>query len=273
MRLRRPRVTKVAPGLRHERGPAFDDRAPRIAVVAHYSDRARISRSVQELLTELAKGGYTSALVSTAETPGPLQPCEGHSEIPATVFRRPNLGYDFGSWAAFLNAYPLTRSAPRVLLANDSLVGPFETMTPILAGFDGCTSDIWGVTGSTQDAPHLQSYMIGYTDGVLETRALRQFWDGVRVQPTKRQLILSYEIGLGRLARKTGLSTSAHFPWRQVTTMGQNPTSVGWRRLIMSGFPFVKRELVTHPPPEVPDAADVASVVRETWGQNVYEWV
>jgi len=159
------------------------------------------------------------------------------------------------------------------MLANDSLLGPFETIRPFLDAFDSCPTDIWGVTGTTQDAAHLQSHMIGYREGVLGEPALRRFWDGVRVEPTKRDLILRYEIGLSRLAYAEGYVLAAHFPWNWSTSLGQNPTSAGWRRLILLGFPFVKRELVLRPPPEVPDAADVPHVVSQQWGENVLEWI
>lgn len=268
--LKRPRVVRVAAQLRHEQGPRFDDGADRIAVVAHYSNEPRVSRSTRELLGQLSSSGYTCALVSAADCPQPLQ---FGGPAPVAVYRRPNIGYDFGSWSAFMHAFPRMRGAGRVLLANDSLVGPFESLEPMLQDFDTCGTDIWGVTGSTQDAPHLQSYMLGFSDGVLDGDVLRRFWDGVRVQPTKRKLVVAYELGLSRLAHRRGLSTSAHFPWRTATSRGQNPTSQGWRRLILCGFPFVKRELVLHAPPEVPDASDIPRVVRDRWGQDVYEWV
>lgn len=271
--LRRPRVLAVAPQLRHESGPSFDAASQQVAVVAHWSQRPELSRSVQTLLAEFIEAGYTCALVSSAETTGPLQFTDGRLAESVTVLRRPNVGYDFGSWAAFLAAFEPVRRAPRVILANDSLVGPFDTIAPILAGFDSSGADIWGVTSSDQDCPHLQSYMIGYTDGVLASPALQDFWRGIRVQRTKKGLIRAYEQGLSRVISRNGLSAGAYFPWQSVAQQGQNPTTLGWRRLILSGFPFVKRELVLHPPPELSDAGDVAAVVRQTWGEDVYAWV
>ena len=263
----------VAPGLVHESGPSVEASAQRVAVVAHWSDRPCLSRSVQTLLHEFVAAGFNCALVSSAPVAGPLQFDLPGLADQVTVLRRPNVGYDFGSWTSFLHAFPAVRSAPRVLLANDSLVGPFESPAGILADFDTCPTDVWGLIGTTQDAPHLQSHFVGYRDGVLSTPVLSRFWDDVRVEPRKRELIVRYEIGLSQLAMREGYVTVAHFPWQWTTTRGQNPTSLGWRRLIDRGFPFVKRELVLRPPPEVPDAADIERVVRQRWGQNVYEWV
>lgn len=270
---RRRRVVDVAGELHHEQGPSFDADTDRVAVVVHWSDVPPVSRSAQTLLKEFLIAGYRTVLVSTATCAQSLEFSDSELGAQVSVFRRPNTGYDFGSWAAFLHAFPAVRRAPRVLLANDSLVGPFESIQVILADFDRCPTDIWGITGTTQDTAHLQSHFVGYKDGVLAEPALRRFWDGVRVERSKRDLILRYEIGLSRLAFAEGYLLAAHFPWNWVTSLGQNPTSAGWRRLILQGFPFVKRELVLRPPPEVPDAADVPAVVRERWGQNVLEWV
>ena len=274
MRLkRRPRVARVAPALEHESGPPFELHAKNVAVVAHWSEGTRLTRSVQTLLSELTSSGFRCVLVSSSSAPGPLAFDSPDLAGAVTVLRRPNVGYDFGSWAAFLHAFPEVRQAPRVLLANDSLVGPFASLAGILADFDRCPADIWGLVGTTQDAPHLQSHFVGYRDGVLASPVLSDFWEDVRIEPTKRRLIQRYEIGMSQMARREGFVTVAHFPWHWVTTRGQNPTSLGWRRLIDVGFPFVKRELVLRPPPEVPDAHQIEQVVRERWGQDVYEWV
>lgn len=269
----RPRVVRIAPEMDHESGPAIDVSAKHVAVVAHWSEDQRLSRSVQTLLSEFRDAGFHCALVSTSSATGRLVFDQPGLDGEVTVLRRSNVGYDFGSWAAFLHAFPDVRRARRVLLANDSLVGPFESLGGILADFDRCPADIWGLVGTTQDAPHLQSHFVGYRDGALASPVLASFWDHIRVEPTKRDLIKRYEIGLTRLAVREGYVTVAHFPWHWVTSRGQNPTSLAWHRLVEEGFPFVKRELVLRPPPEVLDAQDIERVVRERWGQDVYEWV
>lgn len=269
----RPRVTRVSPGLVRESGPPPDASADRMAVVAHWSDRPKLSRSVQTLLSELTEARFSCVLVSTSTADGRLLFSDPDLADSTTVLRRPNVGYDFGSWSTFLHAFPQVRHASRVLLVNDSLVGPFDSLGDILDSFDRCPTDIWGLVGTTQDAPHLQSHFVGYRNGVLASPVLTRFWEDVRVERTKRNLIRRYEIGLSKLAVEEGFVTVAHFPWHWFTARGQNPTSLGWRRLIDAGFPFVKRELVLRPPPEVLDATDIAAVVQHRWGQNVYEWV
>lgn len=273
MRKGRPRVVDVAGQIRHEAGPVFDPYAQRLAMLVHFSENPQVSRSAQTLAGEFIRAGYTTAMISSATCGEPLRFSEGGDLDGLSVYRRPNTGYDFGSWASFLNAFPQIRKAPRVILANDSLVGPFDRLDDILRGFEQCPTDIWGITGTTQDSPHLQSHFVGYKDGVLDEPALRRFWRDVRLEPSKRDLILRYEIGLSQLAYAEGYVLAAHFPWHWVTSLGGNPTSQGWYRLILQGFPFVKRELVLRAPPEVPDAGSIPAVVRQLWGEEVTEWV
>lgn len=47
-----------------------------------------------------------------------------------------------------------------------------------------------------------------------------------------------------------------------------NPTSDLWRQLLMSGFPFIKRELLRENPTRVQDVGDWAEVVREVLGAD-----
>ncbi|MDE2391123.1 MAG: lipopolysaccharide biosynthesis protein, partial [Rhodospirillales bacterium] len=47
-----------------------------------------------------------------------------------------------------------------------------------------------------------------------------------------------------------------------------NPTSDLWRQLLLTGFPFIKRELLRDNPSKVQDVGDWADVVRETLGAD-----
>jgi len=48
--------------------------------------------------------------------------------------------------------------------------------------------------------------------------------------------------------------------------IAMNPTSDLWRQLLLSGFPFIKRELLRDNPTEVQDIGDWANVAREIFG-------
>lgn len=243
----------------------------RVAVVAHWAVDSRVSRSVAALVDALIGHGYQVVLASSAEAQSPL---EWPRELPAnvTLLRRPNLGYDFGSWATALARYPQILAAPQVLLVNDSLAGPFRPMDHLLAKFDESAADVWGLTDTSQFAHHLQSYCLGFKGGCLAEPPLAQFWRSIRVERSRDDVIWRYEIGLSRLLRLEHFSIDAAFRYSRVVEEGRNPTIIGWRGLLDLGFPFVKRQILSHP--EVaPDGATVRKEIQRRFGVDVDEWL
>lgn len=186
---------------------------------------------------------------------------------------RPNVGYDFGTWAATLHRFPAIAEAEYVLQVNDSLVGPFIPLTEVIAHFEQAATPLWGLVDSTQHYPHLQSFFVGYKAGVLTHPALRHFWRDIRVEKDKWTLISRCEIGLTRLIDDVGLPYTVMYPWQQVVMHNQNPSVFGWRRLLDRGFPFVKREIITRPPEDVRDANDAATEIQRRFGQAVDAWL
>jgi len=240
-------------------------------VLAHFSTLARVSLSFCTLVEEFVDAGYGVIVVSSATCPteldwGPTNLAE------AVVLRKPNVGYDFGSWAVALNRFPAVRSAEHVMLANDSLVGPFATIASLLDEFEGTRADVWGLTETLQFSRHLQSYFVGFRGGVLEERPLMDFWSDVRHYQDKNLVIHRNELGLGRLLQDEGYAVDAAFVAEQVVAAADNPTIIGWHRLLANGFPFVKRELVRTPTLAL-DGADVKAVVKEIFGVDVEDWL
>jgi hypothetical protein len=249
----RPRVLEVAPGLVHESGPILPpDWSPdRVAVLAHWSNDSEPTRSVVKLLRELDEGGYRTVLVSAAQALGPIgRTCTwapGGLTLPeaTTVLRRANVGYDFGSWAAVLAAFPGVRRAPRVLLVNDSLIGPFSSLEPVLAAFEGSPTPVWGLSGSLQHRPHVQSFFMGYRDAVLDSAPLRKFWGDIRVESRKAKIVRYCELGLSEALDEAGLGWGTMFE----PVMHGNRSLLEAAGMRDSGFPFWKASLV--------EAADV----------------
>lgn len=243
----------------------------RVAVVAQWSARERLSRSVEELIRQLTEHAYHIVLVSTAEVAAPVA-WSGSRPLTVTVLRRPNLGYDFGSWATALDRYPRIAAADCVLFVNDSLAGPFAVLDGLLEQFQGSRADVWGITDTTQFGYHLQSYCLGFRRGCLQEPPLRRFWRDIRVERSKEDVIWRNEIGFSRLLRRERFVTEAAIPYRTVVADGENPTIVGWHKLLDRGFPFVKRTLLERP--EVAsDGELVDPELRRRFGVDVREWV
>ena len=116
--------------------------------------------------------------------------------------RRPNVGYDFGSWGAALTAYPQIASKSLVVLTNDSLAGPYGPLDDLVARIEASPADVWAATDTHHPAVHLHSYLLGFRGGLLAREPLRGFFAGVRAQETKRAVIETYEFGLSDLVQR-----------------------------------------------------------------------
>ncbi|PVU82122.1 hypothetical protein DDP54_02850 [Cellulomonas sp. WB94] len=210
-------------------------------------------------------------MVSSATCAGPLD--WGDFTLgDTTVMRKPNVGYDFGSWAIALARFPDIASAENVVLANDSLVGPFASISKLFAAFHSSPADVWGLTETLQFSRHLQSFFVGYRGGVLRDEPLARFWRDIRHFDDKNDVIHRHEIGLGRLLFSEGYTVDAAFPAGQVVDAADNPTIIGWRTLLERGMPLVKRELVRSPH-LAEDGADIGAEVRRRYGTDVAEWL
>lgn len=258
---------RIERGVLPEQGPAHG----RLAIVAQYSTGTRVGRSFRELLRQLHGAGYAIVVVSTCEADGEL---DFGGELPdsAVVIRRRNLGYDFGSWATGLELVPEARRLEHVILANDSLAGPFAPLAPLIARFESTEADVFGLTDTYQYSRHLQSYFVGYRHGVLAEPPLRAFWSDIRHESKKIDIVLRNEVGLSRLLRDEAYVTDVAFRADELVSVGENPVIKAWWKLLDAGFPFVKREILLRP--EVaPRGEDVARFVRSRFGVDVAEWL
>jgi lipopolysaccharide biosynthesis protein len=247
--------------------------AERIAFMAHWSEGERQSRSTITLIAELQRTGYRVVVSSTSPAPGRLD--FGSGDVHAdelTVLRRPNEGYDFGSWAVAMAAREELLDRPYVLLVNDSLVGPFAPLDDVLADFEQTTADVWGLVESNQFAPHLQSFFRGFRYGALAEPAMRRFWRDLRAITDKSALIEAYEFGFTEFLVRHGFSSTQFVHHSEVVGEGLNPTMHAWRALLDAGVPFVKRELVRSPE-LAPDGRRVPAVVADRYGTDVADWL
>jgi lipopolysaccharide biosynthesis protein len=272
-RATRPRVLDaVAGNVTFEHGSRDSvDGVDRVAVLVHWSPTATLTKSFIRLTEAFAKSGYLPVVVSACEVAEPLE-WGGRRPDEAVVLRKPNLGYDFGSWSVALAELPAISAANRVILANDSMVGPFTSLDPILDTFEATAADVFGLTDTRQYFSHLQSYFLGFSGGILADEPLASFFADVRIEPTKWEVIRRYELGLSvRLRRECYVTTSA-FRADEVVPYGENPVIKGWWKLLERGYPFVKREIVREPK-LAPRGEWIAREVEAVFGEHIHEWI
>ncbi len=243
----------------------------RVAVLAHFASTERVSRSFRALVRELREADYGVLVVSAAEATAALD--WGGAMPPGTVvLRKPNVGYDFGSWSVGLEFLASWTGYERVILANDSMVGPFATIRPLLRVLDTSGADVWGLTDTRQFSHHLQSYFLAFRGSVLEEPAMREFFRGVRQEPTKQAVIRRNEMGLSRLLSTEGYVWEAAFRAEWFVDFGENPVIRGWHQLLRQGFPFVKREIIRQPS-IAPGGERVAEAVHAVYGVQLSDWL
>lgn len=258
-------------------------------VFSHFDPNNRIEPYVLLYLTELKRCGWSTILVSTSSS---LDEASVNSvkQVTEAVILRENIGHDFGSYKVGIDhLFCQCTSINRILLANDSIFGPFFGLDDIFAKSD--RYDIYGLTDSYEYGYHLQSYFLLYNRKIVNSPCFRDFWNSVQfIDPkkpdAKRFIIRSYEIGGSQFFVDKGYSLGAAFPFTEVLphavrryaeylnsvkkqpgvninhiNIKLNATQSCWRTLIEMGFPFIKRELLLANPYSI-DVSDWTDTVQ-----------
>lgn len=262
----RPRAVPVR--IEHDAGLPDGER---LALLASWGEDRRVSRSVVELIRALRRRGYPVVMIRASEDSADLAWPTSEAR-PDMIIRKPNIGYDFGSWAVGMEKVDAELDRRHVLLVNDSLAGPFGPIDDLLDHFELGETDAWAATRTTQFIPHLQSFFLGFSGGVLATPQLRRFWRRLPLEDDKLAIVDRYELGLTRLLFSEAFTSSAAIEPERVVREGDNPMIHGWRRVLDAGFPFVKREILVRP--EVATEGNlVAETIKQRYGEDPHAWI
>jgi lipopolysaccharide biosynthesis protein len=277
----------------------------KIALFVHYDPGGIVRDHVLHYLLALREAGFSivfvtnsGALRADAQT--------AVSRLCAAVMIRRNVGYDFGAMREVIVRLGLPRdNTEQLVIANDSVYGPLRPLSDLLDRVDFAEADVWGCTESWQVRYHLQSYFLVFGERALRHPAWSAFWARVRPVQSKEWIIRNYEVGLTQMLLRAGLRCRAIWPYAElvkrvdpdwvvarededeaaadpivamrknharyirdsaVLRRPLNPTADLWRQLLLSGFPFVKRELLRSNPTNVNDVTDWRDVVRNDAG-------
>lgn len=172
-------------------------------------------------------------------------------ELADGLLLRENGGYDFGAWADTLKRFPQAWGAGRLYFANDSILGPFQSLSPIIDSIRDRNAGFFALSECTMTKHHAQSFFFGWNQANLSAGSLRLFWENIANFRDKDDVILNYEFGILRL------SPLLNDPTQQIVfgfqrlfgcaphiLTGVNPTHNGWKMLLSSGFPFIKTDLL-----------------------------
>jgi hypothetical protein len=273
------------PVLRYRRAPSDERTVSTLAVFSHFDRDGLVAPHVLRYVRDLAGAVDRLIVVSTADLAGPDR---GELAGLGELIVRENIGYDFYSWKVGLDTVGDWTGYDRVLLANDSVVGPLRPMPEILRTGPGSPADFWGMTASHEITPHVQSWFLVFERAALDSPELAGFWREMTPISDRRSVIVRYELGLSRLLLGAGLRPGAFLhpnrtqfvramrrfekvlrsqperaawarkisgahsdaQWREVLARRPpwNPTHVFWDCVLDGGLPFVKLELLRDDP-------------------------
>ena len=164
------------------------------------------------------------------------------------LLMRPNLGYDFGSWAQSLDYSHILISFEFLVFSNSSLLGPFTSPVALIQTLVNLNGDVKAVVESFQIVPHFQSYMWTVASEILfGTPQLLDFLSFFKNELPDRELIIKNgELTFPKVLKECNLSYVALFPAGSLCSYEKNPSLDAPEGLIRSGFPYLKKALFSN---------------------------
>jgi hypothetical protein len=212
--------------------------------VTHASD-CNTKPHVAHHVRALANAGFQVILVYNTDRMAIARRAMSFA-APNGIIVRKNEGFDFGAWADVLRLYPDLWECSRLLLVNDSVIGPVRGGATMFARLRAIDADLVGLVKSYEFTRHFQSFFLMLNRRALENGKVREFWRSVVNYENKSRVIKAYELRFTELCAQSGLSTQAIYQRSIVVEQFNrgNPTINHWHELIRLGFPYIKVELV-----------------------------
>ena len=212
-----------------------------------HAAQPRLKPHVLAHIQALAAAGFQVVLIANSDLPAhALELDAALLDQLAACFVRANVGFDFAAWG---HAYALcgdTRSYTRLLLVNDSVIGPVDlgAFGRMLQRLRSADADLVGLTENTLPHRHLQSFFLALGPRALQSEVLRRVMAGMHSLPTKELVIDAYETALTRQLVASGLRSAVLFPALSGDPHSADDTMGRWRELLDAGFPYVKASLL-----------------------------
>lgn len=238
-----------------------------LCVFIHFDPKNSLDKNAEHYLNSLKIAGCDIVLVSTSDCLTPLA-LETAKKYCRTIIRRSNVGRDIYSYKIGVDFVSQKISSyEKLIIANDSVFGPFFDISKLIDFGDDKSLDFWGATDCHQIKYHLQSYFFVFTQKMANSECFKQYWNDIKLINYKRHLIEKYEVGITQYFMKKGYRCDAYCAYNVIVnnmpteTLAQkmrkqffqkgkeNLVQHAWDLLIMEyHFPFLKKELVRKNP-------------------------
>ncbi|GAC1342134.1 MAG: rhamnan synthesis F family protein [Acetobacteraceae bacterium] len=244
--------------------------ARRVCLFAQFDPTHRIRPHVLRYVGALQQCGFQTWVACSGDRLPPLAEREALRATGAHLVFRPNRGLDFGAWRHLMLAGHAD-GADEILLANDSVFGPFGDLQPIIRRMQAKSYDVWGMIESRQHRWHLQSWFLHFTAAAFRVAPVQAVFALPFESMSKAAIVEQGELGLGSALRAAGLRCGAVMRHRDFAWLARrhpvNMMHLNWRYHLLSGkLPFLKADLVRSNRMNIPWAHQWDGVLRDRLG-------
>ena len=247
----------------------------RVCLFAQYHPRQRLRPPLLHYLAALRSCGYQVFVACSGPAPPPEADRLALEATGAVMFHRENAGLDFGAWQ-YLLRQGCADGADRVLLANDSVFGPFHPLGAVIDRMEAGGSDVWGLIESRQRTWHLQSWFLQFTGTAFRHGPIQKLFAQPFERMNKDAVIERGELALGDALREAGLRCDALVKYRDGTRSARhhslNMMHLDWaHNMLALGMPFIKTELLRLNPMRLPWAHEWDALLQSKFGVETGE--
>ena len=176
--------------------------------MAHYDPQGQIAPHVRRHLLALTEVAEKIVFVTTAKlTTADADWVSRH----ARLVLRDNYGYDFFSYRSGLLEATDLDQYDRVIICNDTFVGPLVGYAEIFAEMDARPYDFWGLTRSDRVSPHVQSFFVCFRNWVVRSQAFQHFWQRMVPLSDRSKVIHRYEVGMTTALEAAGFRGGSYY--------------------------------------------------------------
>ncbi|MBG6083551.1 rhamnan synthesis F family protein [Zhihengliuella flava] len=179
-----------------------------LVVMAHFDFERRLREHTLRTLEALSADSDRVVVVSTS---GLRE--QDLARLPPRVefIARANYGYDFYSYKWALDAVGNFGDFDRLVICNDSFVGPLVPLRDVVDSTQARSCDLMGMTYSHHHGGHVQSFFMSVNSHVARSRAFRRFWQDMEPVTNRMDVIHKYEIGFSRAIENAGFTLGSYF--------------------------------------------------------------
>lgn len=225
-------------------------------IIASFHTNKAISKNLILNINFYKTLGWNIIVSSTSEIdPADVQRLENEG---ISFIISENKGYDFGSWKIALEEYGFLGRKVNLILANDSVIPVFSSMSEIQRHIELNQFDFYGMSESLEKGRHIQSYFRYFSSNLTGSGLFKSLILGIKYFPNELKdfLIDEYEVQFSRKIFKNFPKFSSFLTTEHVAALVKkynpgisissvNPTLHFWSEIIQDyQFPFLKKDLL-----------------------------